>query len=345
MEKVDLFFALPAVKFGISGPPIRPSKGKTANQEEFKCTEGGNDMVVFDYSESKVETKYITIEKDTLCCVGMEVYHATFRNFPVLRIENLKLEDCIFENCNTVYLTDCDASGCSFSGIDTLYADNTPLSNCAFTHLRCDNDCILCLEDSQISFCSFEDIELVNGAYLTNGVGDSWIETCRFEDVRTDREDRVIIFCEETVGRIIKRKKQFCIVDEESCTGLDQIKRISSSKAEPEDETAKLLRRAIDRDLISKSIAAMLKEDAVYDTSQWNARILAKPFADLISSIPVYNCLTRAGYKTIGDLVALNEIQILRVRHIGWATISRVKDMLHSQGIEGSAWDTFRRTI
>ena len=41
------------------------------------------------------------------------------------------------------------------------------------------------------------------------------IESCRFENIRTDREDRVIIYCEETVGGIIKKKKQFYVVVEE----------------------------------------------------------------------------------------------------------------------------------
>lgn len=344
MEKIDPLFVSPVAKFGISSPPIRPQKIAVVNEKECDCTEGGDTMVIFDYNEKMLETKYIAIEADTLCCVGAEVYHATFRNFPAIRIENLKLSDCVFENCKTVHFTDCEVDDCCFSNIETLYADNSPLCGCDFEHLHCDNDCILCLEDSTINMCSFEDIELRNGSYLTNGVGSSWIESCRFENIRTDREDRAIIYCEEIVGKILKRKKQFCIVDEDSCAGLDKIKRISFTEDEAEDEMAKLLRRAIDRDMISRSIAAMLKEDAVYDVAQWDEQVLKKSFADLLSSVPVYNCLTRAGYKTIEDLVKLNEIQILKIRHIGWATISRVKEMLHMQGIEGSAWDTFRRT-
>ena len=49
------------------------------------------------------------------------------------------------------------------------------------------------------------------------------IEHSSFSNIRTSREDKEIIICEQTVGKIFKKKKQFCIVDEDSCTGLNCI--------------------------------------------------------------------------------------------------------------------------
>ena len=63
------------------------------------------------------------------------------------------------------------------------------------------------------------------------------------------------------------------------------------------------------------------------------------PLDALIVKIPVYNCLTRAGLKTVGDLVRLDIMQILQIKNLGRVVITEVRELLHSLEITGSAWD------
>ena len=194
-------------------------------------------MTILDYGFANHMNTYIKIQGDTVTCKDFEVTGITFRGYPMLRMDDLVLEDCSFENCGTVYFSDCKVSNCRFCGIETVYADRTPIDGCDFEHLRCDNDCVLCLEDSKISHCAFKDVELTDEAYLVNGAGDVWIESCSFENISTDRADRELFFCEETVGKIFKKKVQFCIADTSSCSGLERVKCTAQEKqaAEPID--------------------------------------------------------------------------------------------------------------
>lgn len=153
----------------------------------------------------------------------------------------------------------------------------------------------------------------------------------------------MLFVCEEWVGRIFKKKKLFRVVDEESCTGLDGVV-YTGEQPETQTDTDRAVYRAVARRFLSKSAAASLREDAVYDVSQWDATLLKKPFGAQLSSVTAYNCLTRAGFQTVGDLVALNEIQIMKIRYISWKTISCVQAMLRDLEIIGSAWDTFQRS-
>jgi hypothetical protein len=64
---------------------------------------------------------------------------------------------------------------------------------------------------------------LENNSYLCDAVGDVYVSACKFSRIRTDRKDKKLFHCVETVGRFYKRKKEFDILDEESCTGLEWI--------------------------------------------------------------------------------------------------------------------------
>ena len=79
---------------------------------------------------------------------------------------------------------------------------------------------ILDLADSEISHCSFDDIEIGENSYLCDGTGATLIEYCNFSNIRTDGDIEDIFHCEETRGKVLKRKVQFSIIDEETCTGL-----------------------------------------------------------------------------------------------------------------------------
>ncbi len=150
------------------------------------------------------------------------VAHHMFRNFKKLKLEEGTLvEDCVFVDCGGVTFDECRIEGCTFARVDTIYATDSNFNNSNFKDLVCDNDLIISLANSEISHCVFENVELRNEAFLCDGDSDSLIEHCSFCNIRTDREDREIINCEEIVGKIFKRKQRWNIVYEDTCTGLD----------------------------------------------------------------------------------------------------------------------------
>lgn len=293
-------------------------------------------MTVFDYDFPSIRHNFLKIEDDTLICPTDKLTDVTFRNFPMLRIDDLCLEGCSFENCHTVYLTDCTTHNCIFSGTQTIYADRTPISDSTFRQLICANDTAICLEDSEISGCTFRDVNLTNLSYLIRGVGDVWLQRCCFENIRTDRPDRELFFCEKTVGRIFKQQVQLCIVDTESCTGLDGDRCISAPAADPRQE---VIRQATEQGLLTPQAMEAIEAGIRFDEPRADPQILALPIYNYIHKIPVYNCLTRAGMQTVGDLAKLDIFQILQIRNIGKVVIHSVTEMLHSLDITGTAWD------
>ena len=150
--------------------------------------------------------------------------HCFVRNFPSLRVKEAHLTDCIFENCGQLTLEEGTAVRCVFSKVDTLFLDNTKVYDSVFRELHCDQGgLIISLEDSTISGCKFKDIRLENDNYLGDGVGDCLIEKCSFEKISTDREDKQLFICQDTVGKLIKRKREYDMVDHDSCTGLELV--------------------------------------------------------------------------------------------------------------------------
>ena len=339
MDKVDLRFISPLVKYSITGPPIRRKKTQTDRQERNTKHNGGeNAMTVFTYGFANTMNSSIEVEEDTVKCKYPKMTGIRFCGYPMLRIDDLSLEDCVFENCNSVYFSDCKVHNCQFYGVETVYADRTPIGGCDFEHLRCDNDCVLCLEDSEVSFCTFKDVELTNKAHLVNGVGDVWIESCSFENIRTDREDRELFLCEEMIGKIFKKKVQFCIADAASCSGLDQVKGIAAGET-PENPIGDLWVKAMERGIRIERAMDMMRDGISWDESQWDAHVLGFVLGDLIMKVSVYNCLTRAGLRTVGDLVRLDFKQILKIKNLGKTVVTEVVALLHSLGVEGSGWD------
>ena len=188
--------------------------------------------MIFDWKNNKEEALANGVYEKNILSVGLVmmkatknvVAHHTFCNFEKLEFEEGTLiEDCIFEDCGTITFNECRIENCSFARIELIYSTDDCFSNSKFSELVCDDDTILALENTEITHCSFDDVELREDSYLCDGVGTSWIEHSSFSNIRTGRDDKEIIICEETVGKIFKRKEQFCIVDEETCIGLDCI--------------------------------------------------------------------------------------------------------------------------
>ena len=126
-------------------------------------------------------------------------------------------------NCRVISVTDGIVRDCIFNDFETLYLTNVEAENCLVMNVVCDNDCAISTEDTSFSEFSFENIELRNESYLIDAYGDTSVENSVFKNIRTSREDYEIFNMEETEGIIFKRKKKYSFVDEDSCSGLNLI--------------------------------------------------------------------------------------------------------------------------
>lgn len=155
----------------------------------------------------------------------------TFQNFPKLELKKVQLRNCKFENCKTIHFTDCLVLDCHMDKIGLLFADRTHILSTVIEHMFSNNDCVISVEDSGISGCTFRDVELREDSYFIVGFGDVWLDNCTFEDIRTERDDCELFFCERVVGTIFKRTEPVYFANENSCIGLANVKHI-----EPEDD-------------------------------------------------------------------------------------------------------------
>ena len=156
--------------------------------------------------------------------IGGVIENHTFCNFENLTFEEgAAVRNCIIEECGTVSFEDSKITNCEFYKTELIFTRDCDFEECNFSNIVADGGMAISLEDGNIRNCKFDNITLLENSYVVDGVGDCWIEECNFSNIRTSREDKEIIICEETVGKIFKKKKQFCIVDEDSCTGLNCI--------------------------------------------------------------------------------------------------------------------------
>ena len=87
MDKIDLRFIAPIVRFSLTGPPIRPAKKTKAKQEEnIDHTKGENAMTVFHYGFANPMNSRIKIEEDRVKCNYAKITGITFKGYPMLRI-------------------------------------------------------------------------------------------------------------------------------------------------------------------------------------------------------------------------------------------------------------------
>lgn len=147
----------------------------------------------------------------------------TFCNFPRITAIDLDFQNCAFEDCDQISFTGGQVENCRFHRLETLYLENANLQDCTLRHLWTDNHCVIRLEDGSINGCVFNDVRLENNSYLCDAVGDVYVSSCKFKHIRTDRRDKNVFHCADTVGRIFKRKRERNIVDEESCSGLEWV--------------------------------------------------------------------------------------------------------------------------
>lgn len=278
------------------------------------------------------------------CAQALECDGHTFRNFDTLSFgEHIHITNCVFENCRSITIDTGIVKNCSFCNSSLIILRDTEVFQSTFKDSVSDVDTLISLEDSKIWYSSFNNLKLLNDSYLCDGVGDSWIESCCFDQISTSRQDGCIINCEETVGKLFKKTKKFCIVDESSCKGLEQVNIIGDF--EPlELSIPETFTRYVEKGLLTNKQVEEIMNGQVgleCDLSAYNANLLAKPFVSLNLDIISFNCLTRAGFETIEDIVKLNVLEILGIRNIGKRSIVNVATRLKECGIVGSCWEFF----
>ena len=268
----------------------------------------------------------------------------TFINFEKLEFEEgTSVEDCVFENCGDITFDESKAENCIFTDVDTIFSTRSNFKNCKFKDIVGDRGCAISMEDGEITGCSFENIKLMDEAYLIEGYGEAWVENCTFKDIQTTREDRKLFIMEEERGFIIKKKKQFCFVDDESCSGLDQVRYIDG-EVDVKPLLPPVLAKAVDKGILTEKQAEELldkQETGECDTSSFDIEVLRKEIRELTLRTPTFNCLARAGFKTLEELAKLDELQALQIPNIGRASVLEVARIMDELGLCNTAWAYF----
>lgn len=186
--------------------------------------------MIFDFKNNKaealangiVEKEYFSVIEPTMVVEGGVVSGHIFRNFDSLTFEeDVLIENCIFEDCGTIDFENDKVINCEFHKTGLVFTRYTEFDGCEFSHIVAEGGQVISLEEGLVRNCKFDDITLLNDSYVCDGVGKPWIERCTFGRISTSRRDGEIIFCENTEGKIFKRKKICNIIDEASCTGLE----------------------------------------------------------------------------------------------------------------------------
>ena len=183
------------------------------NEKNFALANGIREVEIF----SKTEVHYTS--ENGLC------ESVIFRNFPQLYADEIRFKDCVFENCGDIHLFEGLFIGCKFRDIGTVFVTRSDITDSKFCDIKCDWDCFISAEDCRISHCSFENIELLEDAYICSGIGDVSADHCTFKNCSTDREDRELFYAEETVGKVFKKTKTYEMLDRRTCSGLNGISR------------------------------------------------------------------------------------------------------------------------
>lgn len=135
------------------------------------------------------------------------------------------IRDSTFTDCKDIIANGVCIRNCNFTHVNSVQALVADVDSCHFRKIENDSEdegCIY-IDDCKITHCSFDDVELRNGSYLIEGVGDACVEYCQFINCRTDRDDLEICHSEIETGKLRKRKIEVDILRDDTCTGLEQI--------------------------------------------------------------------------------------------------------------------------
>ena len=121
-----------------------------------------------------------------------------FRNFPQLYIAQNQMLQCAFENCGEIYLTaEYGHAYCRFENIKYLYCSGNFLTRSQFENMQCESAALIELnKNCLLSSCLFQNIQLLNDAWLVYGRSSSWTSRCEMLNVTTDRKDGEFFYCD-----------------------------------------------------------------------------------------------------------------------------------------------------
>lgn len=137
---------------------------------------------------------------------------------------------CTFTDCYAVTVEDGSLEDSGFAGLSTLYLVRTAAENCVFQRSEVERQALISMEDSTVSRCTFENILLKNDARFCDAIGDCSVEECRFSNCCAENCARDLFHGEETTGRFHRKAVNYSLVDEDSCSGLDEIREMDNNK-------------------------------------------------------------------------------------------------------------------
>lgn len=85
----------------------------------------------------------------------------------------------------------------------------------------------------------------------------------------------------------------------------------------------------------------MRLEKKVHRNSEHFQEVMGVRFDELDLSVRSFNCLRRAGFVTIGDIVNLMEDEIIQIKNMGWKQYDEIGRKLLARGVTDSAWIGF----
>jgi hypothetical protein len=140
-----------------------------------------------------------------------------------------EITDSTFVDCKDISLEgDDDARGtikrCEFTRIASLSLTNADVADSSFKEIRKEENELISAENAEVTGCLFSDVQLEGDAYLMEGYESVSVSNCRFENCRTSRNDRQLFSGKAETGKVFKKMQSTSIVDEASCTGLDDVK-------------------------------------------------------------------------------------------------------------------------
>ena len=85
----------------------------------------------------------------------------------------------------------------------------------------------------------------------------------------------------------------------------------------------------------------MRLEKKVQRNSEHYQQVMGVRFEELDLSVRSFNCLRRAGFVSIGDIVDLTEDEIIQIKNMGWKQYDEIGRKLLARGVTDSTWIGF----
>ena len=144
-----------------------------------------------------------------------------FLNFPELSFTNLILRNCTFENCNNISVEEGKVVACTFKNTTGICFTETDVKKSAFCDVSFDDMQLIEITDANITQCTFANIEVEDeDAIICDAIGDVEVDHCHFENITADK-DIPDLFMYIGVEGVFKRRVEYSVLDEDSCTGID----------------------------------------------------------------------------------------------------------------------------